>query len=244
MNKDPFIRIENVSKMYGTAANPIYALRDVSMQAYQGEYLSIMGPSGSGKSTFFNMLGGLDTCTAGLVEIGGVNLANLDDSEIAYFRGNYIGYIFQSYNLISSMTALKNVSLPALFSGNPPHEAERKAADVLKRVGLENRVHHRPEELSGGQQQRVAIARALVNNPPIILADEPTANLDLHTGEEIINLLKALCVELGVTVITATHDHKMLKTSDRIVWIIDGRIDRIENVADLEIEEGSIEDHG
>ncbi|MCG3147143.1 MAG: putative ABC transporter ATP-binding protein YknY [Verrucomicrobiae bacterium] len=234
------IHLRNVSKTYGDT----YALRDVDLDIHAGEYLSIMGPSGSGKSTLFNMIGGLDHCTTGTVEIGGVKLNTLTDGQLAYFRGRHIGYVFQSYNLIPSMTALKNVALPAVLAGNPTIAAESRAREVLGKVGLSERVDHRPDELSGGQQQRVAIARALVNTPTIILADEPTANLDLHTGEQIIELLQHLCHELGITIVTATHDHKMLKASHRIVWIKDGRVDRIENVADLTIEEGGMERAG
>jgi len=221
---DVLVKLENITKVYGTEKNPVYALRDVSLEVYEHEYVSIMGPSGSGKTTLFNMIGALDRCSEGTVIIGEVNLSQLKDGELAFFRGRHIGYIFQSYNLIASMTALKNVSLPALMMGATQQEA------------------HRPDELSGGQQQRVAIARALVNNPTIILADEPTGNLDLHTGEEIIDLLQHFCRELGVTVITATHDHKMLKASDRIVWIKDGSVDRIERADAIEIDEGGIEE--
>ena len=236
------VQLTDISKVYGTERNPVYALRGVSLAVNDGEYVSIMGPSGSGKSTLFNMIGGLDRCTTGRVIIGEVNIADLKDGELAYFRGRHIGYIFQAYNLINSMTALKNVALPSLMMGLTPEEANARAEAVLTRVGLADRLTHRPDELSGGQQQRVAIARALVNSPTIILADEPTGNLDLHTGEEIINLLQELCRETGTTVITATHDHKMLKASDRIVWIKDGNVDRIEKVTDLDIEEGGIEE--
>ena len=235
------VHLDGVSKVYGTRENPVHALREITLEVYGGEYVSIMGPSGSGKSTLFNMIGGLDVCTAGRVEIGEINLSQLSDAELAFFRGRHIGYIFQSYNLIASMTALKNVTLPALLAGVSSEEAAERGTECLTRVGLEHRLDHRPDQLSGGQQQRVAIARALVNMPTIILADEPTANLDLYTGEEIINLLQELCRELGITVITATHDHKMLKASDRIVWILDGRIDRVERVEDMDIQEGRIE---
>ena len=242
VNRDILIRLTGVTKTYGTRDNPVYALRDVTTEVFTGEYLSVMGPSGSGKSTLFNMIGGLDRCTSGRIEIGGVNLADLTDGQLAYFRGHHIGYIFQAYNLIASLTALKNVALPAIFAGASPDEAESRAAEVLKTVGLGYRLTHRPGELSGGQQQRVAIARALVNTPTIVLADEPTGNLDLKTGEEIIQLLARFCRELGVTVVTATHDHKMLKTSDRIIWIKDGALDRVESVSEIEIHEGSIEE--
>jgi putative ABC transport system ATP-binding protein len=242
MAQEPLVKLSGVSKAYGAEPNRVYALRDVDLEIYQDEYLSIMGPSGSGKSTLFNMIGGLDRCTRGQIEIGGVNLGRLSDGQLAYFRGRHIGYVFQAYNLIPAMTALRNVALPAVFAGFPLPQAELRASEVLKKVGLEDRVHHRPDELSGGQQQRVAIARALINQPTIILADEPTANLDLHTGEQIIELLRQLCKDSGVTVITATHDHKMLKVSHRIVWIKDGRVDRIERAEDLTIEEGSMQE--
>jgi putative ABC transport system ATP-binding protein len=240
---DVLVRLRGVTKIFGSRSNPVYALQGVDLDIFRNEYLSIMGPSGSGKSTLFNMIGGLDRSSEGTVEIGGVSLADLTEGQRAYFRGHHIGYIFQSYNLIASMTAMHNVALPAMLSGDTQEEAAAKAEECLVSVGLGHRLHHRPDELSGGQQQRVAIARALVNSPSIILADEPTANLDLHTGEEIINLLTKFCRELGVTVITATHDHKMLKTSDRIVWIKDGTVDRVEDVSGLDIQEGTIVEH-
>jgi len=235
------IELDHVSKWYGEATNPVVALREVSLEIASGEYLSIMGPSGSGKSTLFNMIGGLDRCEAGTVTIGGVRLDSLADGQLAYFRGRHIGYIFQAFNLIASMNARENVALPALFAGKSDEEAGELARERLEQVGLGNRMEHRPDELSGGQQQRVAIARALVNTPAIILADEPTANLDLKTGEDVIKLLGKLCRELGVTVVTATHDHKMLKASDRILWIKDGGIERLENASDLKIDTGGME---
>ena len=241
MADNVIVRLKDVAKTFGAAPNLVYAVRDINVEIFRGEYISVMGPSGSGKSTLFNMVGGLDRTSAGTVEIGGVVLNQLTDGQLAFFRGRHIGYIFQAYNLIASMTALKNVALPALLAGASPAEAEERASKVLDRVGLGHRLNHRPNELSGGQQQRVAIARALVNTPTIILADEPTANLDLNTGEEIIQLLGHFCHELGVTVITATHDHKMLKASDRIIWIKDGLVDRVERVADIHIEEGGLE---
>ncbi|MCC7517734.1 MAG: ABC transporter ATP-binding protein [Verrucomicrobiae bacterium] len=237
------IQLRGVAKVYGSETYRVYALQGVDLDIFRGEYLSIMGPSGSGKSTLFNMIGGLDRASEGSVEIDGVNLNQLTEGQLAFFRGRHIGYIFQSYNLILSLTALKNVSLPAIFAGVSPEDAEHRAKEVLERVGLGHRLTHRPDELSGGQQQRVAIARALVNQPTIILADEPTANLDLKTGEEIIELLQHLCRDLKVTIVTATHDHKMLKASDRIVWIKDGRVERLEHAKDLKIETGTIADH-
>jgi putative ABC transport system ATP-binding protein len=218
----------------------VYALRNINLDIYQGEYLSVMGPSGSGKSTLFNMIGALDRPTSGTVVIGGVDLSRQSSSRLAYFRNRHIGYIFQSFNLIPSLSALRNVMLPLLFSGMDKASAEKRAIEVLTAVGLAHRLHHRPLELSGGQQQRVAIARGLAMNPTIMLADEPTANLDLSTGEEIINLLRDCCNKYGVTVITATHDHKMLAVSDRILWIKDGSIERLENRENLTIRVGRI----
>jgi putative ABC transport system ATP-binding protein len=200
-----------------------------------------MGPSGSGKSTLFNLIGALDRPTAGTVQIGPLDLTTLGDEELAYVRCQYIGYIFQTYNLVLSLTALANVALPCLFRGDSPEAAEAAAARVLERVGLGHRLTHRPGELSGGQQQRVAIARALVNEPAILLADEPTGNLDLQTGDEVIALLKGLAESSGVTVISATHDHKMLSRSDRVLWIRDGRVDRIQNRDELNIVVGELQ---
>ncbi len=235
------ITANNLTKMYRMGKNEIYALRDVSAEINQGEYISVMGPSGSGKSTFFNMIGVLDKPTQGTVTIGGVDLTRLTSRQRAYIRNRHIGYIFQAYNLIGALTALYNVMLPVLFSGADEAQAARRATEVLDEVGLGNRLLHRPGELSGGQQQRVAVARALANNPTILLADEPTANLDLNTGEEIIALLRKLCDDHGVTVITATHDYKMLDKSDRILWIKDGAVDRIERREDLNIRVGKVE---
>ncbi len=240
-SKEILIEAKGLSKMYKMGPNEIYALRDVSVSVFKGEYLSVMGPSGSGKSTFFNMIGALDTPTSGDVTIGGVDLTGLTSRQRAYFRNAHIGYIFQAYNLIWALTAVYNVMLPLIFSGKSDSEAFARAKEVLEEVGLGNRIQHRPGELSGGQQQRVAIARALANNPSIMLADEPTANLDLHTGEEIIGLLRALCDDHGVTVITATHDHKMLDKSDRILWIKDGKVDKLQKREDLDIRVGKVE---
>jgi putative ABC transport system ATP-binding protein len=232
--------VRNVSKIYRLKQEKVFALRDVSLEIQAGEYLSIMGPSGSGKSTLFNIVGALDRPSQGRVKIGQLDLTQLTSRQLAYVRCKYIGYIFQAYNLIQSLTAVDNVALPRVFLGVSRSQAAKDAAACLERVGLGHRLDHRPSELSGGQQQRVAIARALVNDPAIILADEPTANLDLHTGSEIIDLLKALSVESGVTIVTATHDHKMLKQSDRVVHIRDGSIEDIQTSDELRIEEGHI----
>ena len=234
-------QIRGLNKAFHLAKLTVHALKDVDLDIYQGEYLSVMGPSGSGKSTLFNMIGALDKPTAGDITVAGIDLTKLAPRQLAYFRGNHIGYVFQSYNLIYSYTAIDNVALPLLFSGKPYQEAVTRAKLVLTQVGLENRMTHRPDELSGGQQQRVAIARALANAPAIILADEPTANLDTKTGEEIIELLSQLVKQEGVTVVTATHDHKMLAASDRICWIKDGQVDKIQLRDQLEIRVGGVQ---
>ena len=240
-NGEVIIECHQLTKMYRMGGQEIYALKDMDLNVYRGEYLSVMGPSGSGKSTLFNMIGALDKPTGGTVTIAGVDLTARSRLELAYFRNQHIGYIFQAFNLIPSLTASRNVMLPLMFSGMDTAAADRRAADVLTEVGLGDRMHHRPDELSGGQQQRVAIARGLSMEPAIMLADEPTANLDLHTGEDIINILRTLCDSHGVTVITATHDHKMLDKSDRILWIKDGQKDRLENRADINIRVGKVE---
>ncbi|OGV67173.1 MAG: ABC transporter [Lentisphaerae bacterium RIFOXYB12_FULL_65_16] len=238
------IRVRDLNKTFNLGKTVVHALKDINLEIFQGEYLSIMGPSGSGKSTLFNMIGALDRPSSGDVEVAGVNLTKLTPRQLAHFRGNHIGYVFQSYNLLPAYDAITNVSMPLLFSGKSPEEAHQRATEVLTRVGLGHRLTHRPDEMSGGQQQRVAVARALANSPAIILADEPTANLDLVTGEEIINLLSALSKEFNVTVISATHDHKMLATSDRILWIKDGGIDRLERREDLDIRIGTVSEVG
>jgi len=238
---DVIIECRNLSKIYRMGNTTVYALQDMNLDILQGEYLSVMGPSGSGKSTLFNMIGALDKPSEGTVRIAGVDLAAQSSLHLAYFRNHHIGYIFQAFNLIGSLTALRNVELPLLFSGMDMHDAARRATQVLEEVGLSHRLHHRPSELSGGQQQRVAIARGLAMEPSIMLADEPTGNLDLNTGEEIIGILRRLCDDHGVTVITATHDHKMLDKSDRILWIKDGKLDRLQKRSELDIRVGTVE---
>src|SRR4051812_16914007 len=219
----------------------IRALKGVTVSIARGEYVSIMGPSGSGKSTLFNMIGGLDRPSAGKVYIDEVDVAQLDSAELAWLRCRKIGYIFQTFNLLPTQTAVENVMFPMIMAGLRTDEARDKAAMILRRVELGHRMLNRPSELSGGQQQRVAIARAFANDPTIILADEPTGNLDLNTGRHIIELLREMNRERGVTIISATHDHKMLAVSDRIIWIRDGSIDRIQKREELKIEEGTIE---
>lgn len=239
--RDFVIRAIDVKRYYGEGEAQTKALDGVTLDVFRGEYLSIMGPSGSGKSTLFNMIGGLDTPTEGMVFIDEIDVAQLDSYELAKMRCRKIGYIFQSYNILPGLTAMENVTLPMIFGGMTPDDARDRAADILTKVGLGDRIFHRPYELSGGQQQRVAVARAFANNPAIILADEPTANLDIHTGQEMIELLVYLKENEGATIISATHDMKMLNVSDRILWIRDGKIERIEKRADLQIRTGSID---
>jgi putative ABC transport system ATP-binding protein len=237
---ETLISIRGLNKEFRLGRGTVRALRDIHLDILAGEYLSIMGPSGSGKSTLFNMIGALDRPSSGEVTVAGVTLTRLTSRQLAHFRGNHIGYVFQSFNLIPAYSAVDNVALPLLFGGAPYEAAVQRAREVLETVGLGHRMTHRPDELSGGQQQRVAIARALANQPAIMLADEPTGNLDLHTGEEIIQLLHRLCRERGVTVITATHDHKMLAVSDRILWIRDGAIERLQKRSEVEIRIGQV----
>jgi len=216
------------------------ALRGVDVEIYQGEFISVMGPSGSGKTTFFNMIGGLDSPTSGRVFIDEVDVAQLTAIELAFLRCRKIGYIFQEYNLIQYMTALENVTTPMAFGGVTPDLARRRGMDLLELVGLGDRWFHRPIEMSGGQQQRVAIARSMANEPSVLLCDEPTANLDLRTGREILDILRRLNDDRGVTIICATHDHRMLDICDRLMWIRDGQIERIARRDEVHIEVGSI----
>jgi putative ABC transport system ATP-binding protein len=234
------VSIKDVDKIFHRGEEVVHALRGITLDIIQGEYLSIMGPSGSGKSTLFNVVGALDKPSNGEVLVGGISLPKLSSLELSYFRCKHIGYVFQSYNLIPQLTALGNVMMPLTFLGKDENEAKRRALETLDYVGLADRVEHRPGELSGGQQQRVAIARALANDPSILLADEPTANLDVETGQMVIDIFKKLSTDFGTTIITATHDHKMLAKSDRIVWIKEGQVERLENVKDLHINVGSL----
>jgi putative ABC transport system ATP-binding protein len=235
------VRTQDVRKTYVMGSEKVHALGGVSLTIHSGEYISIMGPSGSGKSTLFNMIGGLDKPTAGEVYIDEVDIAQLETHELAWLRCRKIGYIFQTFNLIPVMTAIENVTLPMVFAGLDADEARDKGAELLGKVGLGERLNHRPPQMSGGQQQRVAIARSLANDPAIILADEPTGNLDLRTGREIISLLVQMKEERGVTIITATHDMKMLDVSDRVIWITDGKVSRIQSRDQLVIRVGTID---
>jgi putative ABC transport system ATP-binding protein len=235
------VRTKDVTRVYRMGKVEVHALKGISLDIRIGEYISIMGPSGSGKTTLFNMIGALDKPSDGHVYIDEVDVAQLDAYELAWLRCRKIGYIFQSFNLIPVMSALENVTLPMTFAGMTSDEARDKGIDLLEKVGLGRRYDHKPFELSGGQQQRVAIARAMANSPQIILADEPTGNLDLATGKEIIQLLGEMNEHENVTIITATHDVKMLAASDRIVWMRDGRVAKVERRQDIDIQIGTVE---
>jgi len=238
--KKNIVRVTDVTKDFDLGKIVVKVLKGIDLEIETGKYISIMGPSGSGKSTLFNMIGGLDKPTTGKVFIDEVDIAQLDAYELAWLRCRKIGYIFQTFNLIPVMTALENVTLPMTFAGTPGEAATEHGMELLKKVGLTGRHGHKPSELSGGQQQRVAVARALANSPSIILADEPTGNLDLTTGAEIIDLLKEMSEERGVTVISATHDFKMLNVSDQVIWIRDGQVEKIQERDELEINTGGM----
>ncbi len=242
IQRDYVVRTLGITRIYHMGSEKTHALRGVDLDIFRGEYMAIMGPSGSGKSTLFNIVGGLDKPTEGMVFVDEVDIAALDSYELAWLRCRKIGYIFQAYNLLPMLTAIENVTMPMTFANVDADDARDRAYDLLQKVGIGHRWSHRPGRMSGGQQQRVAIARALANNPAIVLADEPTANLDLHTGADIIAMLKELTQAAGVTVISATHDHKMLDICDRVVWIRDGQIDRVQRREDLDIHVGQIEE--
>ncbi len=223
------IQIEGVTKLYKMGSEVIHALRGVALQIHRNEYIAIMGPSGSGKSTLMNMLGCLDTPTAGLYEFNGKNVASMTDNELAEIRNKEIGFVFQTFNLLPRSHALHNVELPLIYAGAPKAERIERAELALQNVGLGERMLHKPNELSGGQRQRVAIARALVNNPSIILADEPTGNLDSKTGEEIMELFEQLYAQ-GNTIIVVTHEEDIARHARRIVRLRDGLIESDANV--------------
>lgn len=237
---EAIVQVRGVDKIYRSGHEKVYALSGIDLDIMRGEYLAIMGPSGSGKSTLFNMIGALDKPSNGEITVGGVSLPGLTSRQLSYFRGRHIGYVFQSYNLNSTMTALENVTLPMTFAGVHSDEARVRGMELLTLVGLGERWQHRPKQMSGGQQQRTAIARALANRPSLLLCDEPTANLDFASGKDVHRILRELNREKGVTVICATHDHQMLEVSSRMVWIAGGLIDRVEVTRDVEIKKASL----
>jgi putative ABC transport system ATP-binding protein len=223
------IKMNNLGKVYKTGVIEVEALKNVKLSIEKGEFVAVMGPSGSGKSTLMNIIGCLDRATSGYYELDGVDISSLDDVNLAKIRNLKIGFVFQSFNLLPRITALHNVELPMIYAGVPRKERKIRAIDMLDKVGLLDRMDHKPNELSGGQKQRVAIARALVNNPAILLADEPTGNLDSASGEEIMAIFQELNRE-GVTIVLVTHEHDIAQHTKRIIRFMDGFLTKDERV--------------
>ena len=224
-NKEVLIEFKNVKKSYGIGANITYALNGVDLKIYKGEFVAIMGASGSGKSTSMNIIGCLDKPTSGEYLFDGVNVENLNLNQMAILRRNYIGFVFQGFNLLGRTSALENVELPLIYRKVPKEQRNKLAIEALKKVGLESVIKHTPAELSGGQQQRVAIARAIVTDPLLLLADEPTGNLDSIKSIEVMELLKKLNEELNITIIMVTHEEEMAAYASRVIYFRDGNIE-------------------
>ena len=231
-HSDAVIWVEDLHKIYKMGDNEVHALRGVSLTVRRGEIVAIMGPSGSGKSTLMNILGCLDQPTYGLYVLDGQDVSTMSDDALAAARNKMVGFVFQSFNLLARTSALDNVLLPLVYAGATLRQRKKRSREVLESVGLGDRLHHTPNELSGGQQQRVAIARALVNQPAIILADEPTGNLDSTSGKEIMEILQRLNHDAGITVILVTHDPNVTRYAQRVIQLFDGRILKRENVED------------
>ena len=225
---DSIIKISNVRKVYRMGEEKVVALDNINFDLEQGEICCLLGTSGSGKSTLLNLMAGLEKPTRGEIRIKGYNLEKLNENQLAKLRQKYIGFVFQSYNLLEHFTALENVTLPLIFKGMPKRAREKKAREMLKAVGLEKRMNHKPSQMSGGQQQRVSIARAFIANPEIIFADEPTGNLDSKTTNEIMNLITGMAKEYRQTLIIVTHDLEIARYANRIIHIIDGNVDKNE----------------
>ncbi|WP_343421882.1 ABC transporter ATP-binding protein [Candidatus Flexifilum breve] len=222
--KHPVIRTRDLTKDLPLGKTVVHALRGVDMDIYAGEMAGIVGPSGSGKSTLLGLIGGLDTPTRGTIEIDGVNITRMNEDQLTEIRNEKIGFIFQFFNLIPTLTALENVVLPIQFARKARFSPEKRAKELLDLLGLKDRMKHRPSELSGGQQQRVAIARALANNPPLLLADEPTGNLDSESGVLVLEALREIRANAGTTVVIVTHDRALAEKTDRVMTLVDGQI--------------------
>ena len=224
MASNPLIDCRGLSKTFGSGSAAVQALRPTDLQVRRGESVALTGPSGSGKSTLLYLLGTLEEPSAGQIRVDGQDLGRLSPAQAAAYRNRTVGFVFQAFNLVPSIDALDNVALPARLAGQSPAQARKRAADLLGRVGLEKRLHARPETLSGGQQQRVALARALTNRPPLVLADEPTGNLDRANGDEVLGLLRQLVAEDGVTLVMATHSQRACAIAHRVLRLNDGRL--------------------
>ena len=220
----PIIKIENLSKIYNAGENEVRALDNVNLNIEAGEFTAIVGPSGSGKTTLLNMLGGLDTPTSGSIEIGEINITQLKENELINFRRDHVGFVFQAYNLIPVLTAQENVTFVMDLQGVPSKESTERALALLDAVGLRDRANERPSKLSGGQQQRIAVARALAAKPQFILADEPTANLDSKSAENLLDIMEKLNQEEGITFLFSTHDQRVMQRAKRVVTLEDGKI--------------------
>ena len=236
-SKKPVIQVRNLHKVYSIGKNKVHALNGVSLDIYEGEFCAIVGTSGSGKSTMLNMLAGLEKPTKGEVVINGEHIEKMNENQLVKFRRDHVGFIFQSFNLLQTMTAQENVALPLVFRGTEKKERMKKAGDLLDFVGLPEHKKHKPNEMSGGQQQRVGVARALVVDPEIIFADEPTGNLDSNTSRDIMNMMRKVVREQKKTLVMVTHDNHLAGFADRIFHIIDGKIVKIEDNRQVENEE-------
>lgn len=231
--RQPVIEIENLYKIYNPGENEVRALDGVSLTVYEGEFVAIVGHSGSGKSTLMNMIGCLDVPTSGSYRLNGQDVSNMEDNELSTIRNQQIGFIFQSFNLIKNLNAVENVELPLIYRGMSAKQREELSEEALRRVGLLHRMYHRPNEMSGGQQQRVAVARAIAAHPPLILADEPTGNLDTKAGAQVFEIIEELHRE-GNTIVLITHDDELAKKAERMVRITDGHVDNGEYLDEKE----------
>lgn len=237
VSANKILRLKDINKIYGQGEIQVYALKDIIFSVDEGDFIAIMGPSGSGKSTLMNLVGCLDTPTSGEYWINGHEVSQLSDDQLAYVRNQFIGFIFQNYNLLANLTALENVELPLTYRGLSKSERREMAIDALSKVGLDNRLHHRPTELSGGQQQRVAIARAITGKPNILLADEPTGNLDSHSELEILSIFQSLNQQ-GMTILVVTHDENVAQHCKRTIRVRDGLI--VDNQLNSEQKEAEL----